>query len=73
MVELHSSVHVGAFLLIVTGSLHHVLWVAEQSQVHQLVVQTSLLFRHKSTDPLRDYSTAITMKVEHIERIQSCF
>lgn len=73
MVELHSSVHVGAFLLIVTGSLHHVLCVAEQSQVHQLVVQTSLLFRHKSTDPLRDYSTAITMKVEHIERIQSCF
>lgn len=73
MVELDSSVHVGSFLLIVTGSLHHVLWVAEQSQVHQLVVQTILLFRHKSTNPLRDYSTAITMKVEHFEKIQSCF
>lgn len=49
MVERNSSVHVGAFLLVVTRSLHHVLWVAEQSQVHQLVVQAILLVRHKGT------------------------
>lgn len=48
VVECNSSVHMGAFLLIVTGSLHHVLWVTEQSQVHQLVIQTILLFRHNS-------------------------
>lgn len=46
MVECYCPVHVGAFLLIVTGSLHHVLRVTEQSQVYQLVIQIILLYRH---------------------------
>lgn len=46
MVERDCPVHVGAFLLIVTGSLHHVLRVTEQSQVYQLVIQIILLYRH---------------------------
>lgn len=46
VIECHSSVHVGAFLLVVAGGLHHVLRVAEQRQVHQLVVQTRLLLAH---------------------------
>lgn len=46
MVESNGSVHVGPFLLIVTGGLHHVLGVTEQSQVHQLVIQTILLHTH---------------------------
>lgn len=48
VVECDSSVHMGAFLLVVAGGLHHVLWVTEQSQVHQLVIQTILLFRHSA-------------------------
>lgn len=48
VIERDSSVHMGAFLLIVTCSFHHVLWVTEQSQVHQLVIQTTLLVRHNT-------------------------
>lgn len=48
VIKCDSSVHVGAFFLIITCSLHHVLWVAEQSQVHQLVIQAVLLFRHQT-------------------------
>lgn len=48
LVECYSSVHVGAFLHIVTRRFHHILWVTEQSQVHQLVIQTILLFRHNT-------------------------
>lgn len=47
VVEHHCSVHVAAFLFIIASSLHHVLWVTEQSQVHQLVIQTVLLGRQK--------------------------
>lgn len=46
MEERHSSVHVGSLLFVVAGSLHHVLWVTEQSQVHQLVIQAVLLSNH---------------------------
>lgn len=49
VVESHSSVHMGAFLLVVTGCLHHVLWVTEQSQVHQLVIQAILLITHSKS------------------------
>lgn len=49
VVERHSSVHMRAFLFIVAGRLHHVLWVTEQSQVHQLVVQTVLLFTQNTS------------------------
>lgn len=48
VVECHSSVHMHPFLFIVRGSLHHVLWIAEQGQVHQLVIQTVLLYKHNS-------------------------
>lgn len=44
--ERYSSVHVGSLLLIVAGSLHHVLRVTEQGQVHQLVIQAVLLSSH---------------------------
>lgn len=46
VVECDGSVHVGFFLLVVTGRLHHVLRVTEQSQIHQLVIQTVLLCTH---------------------------
>lgn len=48
VIKCDSSVHVRAFLLVVTGSFHHVLWVTEQSQVHQLVIQSVFLVRHKT-------------------------
>lgn len=49
MVERDSSVHVSAFVFVVTSSLHHVLWITEQSQVHQLVIETVLLGGKKTT------------------------
>lgn len=45
MVKRNSTIQMGAFLLVVTRSLHHVLWVTEQGQVHQLVIQAVLLIR----------------------------
>lgn len=48
MEEGHSSVHVGSLFLVVTGGFHHVLWVTEQSQVHQLVIKAVLLFGHNT-------------------------
>lgn len=45
MVKRNSTIQMGAFLLVVTCSLHHVLWVTEQGQVHQLVIQAVLLIR----------------------------
>lgn len=61
VVECDSSVHVGAFLLIVTGCFHHVLWVTEQSQVHQLVIQTTLLFRHNT-----HFNKSLRERLKHI-------
>lgn len=63
VVERDSSVHMGAFLLVVTGSLHHVLWVAEQSQVHQLVVQTVLLFIHNKSQQCTDERTCLNERI----------
>lgn len=45
VVKRNSTIQMGAFLLVVTRSLHHVLWVTEQGQVHQLVIQAVLLIR----------------------------
>lgn len=52
VVKCDSPVHVGSFLLVVTGGFHHVFWVAEQSQVHQLIIQAILLLCtvHTSTN-----------------------
>lgn len=59
MVESNSSVHVGPFLLIVTGGLHHVLGVTEQSQVHQLVIQTILLHTYIKISGYKQVSCVI--------------
>lgn len=45
VVKRNSTIQMGAFLLVVTRSLHHVLWVTEQGQVHQLVIQAVFLIR----------------------------
>lgn len=43
VVEHDGAVHVRVLLLVVAGGLHHVLGVAEQRQVQQLLVQVVLL------------------------------
>lgn len=73
VVECDSSVHMGAFLLVVTGCLHHVLWVTEQSQVHQLVIQTVLLFTHnKSQEVTERDGQKLTNKLRESELSVKC-
>lgn len=65
--ERHSSVHVASLLLVVAGSLHHVLRVTEQGQVHQLVIQAVLLsdkemHRTESEYKMHSFTTSILVK-----------
>lgn len=42
MIKHNSSVHVRSFLFIVHGRVHHILWITEQRQIHELLIQVVL-------------------------------